>query len=211
MALNSAKTIVAGLALTIALASCGKSSDQTDAGTKAQPERRLPLAAEEKRLEERRAVTAGDLRRVPTGSVQRAFYEYWSAMENEEWSVALDYFPPATRRRLKPGLLVVALRIETQTPLVKPLIRSVRRTGPNQASVRYYVRRTNGSLRPTSMTWRRSGGRWYIAYCSTLDDSYSSAVQEEVQTTIDPKAKTPSKEALRAAAEARRAQAALLP
>ena len=205
-----AMTTATVIAVAIGLASCGKNAPVTDTVKQADRERRLPLAAEEKRLEERRLVSRDDLRKVPRRSVQHAFYEYWSALENEEWSVALHFYPRETQRRLKPATLVVALRIETQTPLVKPLIRSARKTGGNEASIRYYVRRGDGALRPTSMIWHRRRGRWYIAYCSTLDDSYSAAVQQAVQSTIDPTAKTPSKQALRAAEKARRAQAAAL-
>jgi hypothetical protein len=189
------------------LVSCGGDSDNKSAATATTPEHRLPLAAEEKLVEERRVVSNADLQRTRPGSVQRAFYDYWSSLENEEWSIALDYFRPETRRRLQSQRLVAALRIEAQTLPVKPLIRAVRPARADQTSIRYFVRRSDGRLRATSMTWRQRAGRWYIAYSSTLDDSYSSAVQQEVQNRVDPGARRASAAALRAAAAAQRAQA----
>ena len=211
LAMHLRVTIAATFAVALVVGSCGGgSSAQNGSGTQTAAEQQVPLAAEEQRLEDRRLVTAEDLQAAAEGSVRRAFYDYWSAIENEEWSIALDYFPSEIRDRLRPETLVEALRIEAQTPIVKPLIRAIRTARGDQTSIRYLVRRGDGKLRPTSMTWRQRGGRWYIVYCSTLDDSYSSAVQLATQGQIDPTAKTPSKEALRAGARARRAQAAAL-
>lgn len=198
---------VALLAAATALASCGGSDEAGSAATATTPERRLPLEAEEKLAEQRRLVSAADLRRAQPGSVRRAFYDYWSALENEEWTIALDYFTPEARRRLKPQRLVAALRLEAQTLPVKPLIRRIRPARADQTSVRYFLRRADGQLRATSMIWRRRAGRWYIAYSSTLDESYATAVQQEIQASIAPAAQSPSEAALRAAALARRAQA----
>lgn len=206
---NSALATMAAFAAAVMIASCGGGSDGAGAAATT-PERRLPLEAEERRLEERRLVSSRDLREARRGSVQRAFYDYWSALENEEWSVALDYFPSETQRRLKRDTLVAALRVEAQTPLVKPLIRGVRPARADQTSVRFFVRRSTGELRPTSMSWRLRGGRWYIAYSSTLDDSYSTAVQQEVQANSAPGSSRVSDRARQAGVRALRAQAAAL-
>ena len=205
--MNRAPIAAATLAAAALLVSCGGGSETKSAATATTPERRLPLAAEEKLVEERRIVSSADLQRTRPGSVQRAFYDYWSALENEEWSIALDYFPAETQRRLQSRRLVAALRIEAHTLPLKPLIRRVRAARANQTSIRYFVRRSDGRLRSTSMTWRQRAGRWYIVYSSTLDDSYAAAVQQEVQSRVDPRARQASAAALRAAAAAQRAQA----
>lgn len=210
LAMNLASIAVAALAAGAVLASCGGGGDNGGAATPTTADRRLPLAAEEKLAEARRVVSTEDLRRARPGSLQRAFYDYWSALENEEWTIAIDYFPPETRRRLQTDRLIAALRLEAQTLPVKPLIRRVRPARADQTSVRYFIRQSDGRLRATSMTWRQRTGRWYIAYSSTLDDSYSAAVQQEVQSRSDPGAQRASPEALRAAAAARRAQAGAL-
>lgn len=176
----------------------------------AQHEVRLPLAAEEQRLEEQRQVRSGELERTPRGSVQRAFLGYVSALENEEWPVALAYYPRLTQHRLGPEMLVQALRREGANALVRPLVRAIRTARGGQTIIRYYLRRADGTLRPTSMAWRKRDGRWYIDYSPTLDDSYSSAVQQAVQDRLDPTATTPSKAALSAGRRAARAQAAIL-
>ncbi len=200
----SATAIVAALAAAV-LASCANDSSRTDPAPGTDSGQRLPLAAEEQRLEQRRLVTDEELRAARPGSVQRAFYEYWSAIENEEWTIAFGYFDPVIQRGLETGSLVPALRIEAQAPPVKPLIRRVRTGRGGQTSVRYYVRRADGTLRATSMIWRHAHGRWTIAYCSTLDDSYAQAVQQRAQDAAQP-----SDTAQRAAARARDAQAAAI-
>jgi len=202
---NSASAIVAALAVAL-LNGCADDDSREPSGRGLEPGQRLPLAAEERLLERHRLVTRADVRGARPGSAQRAFYEYWSALENEEWTIALGYFAPVIQQRLGTESLVAALRIEAQAPPVKPLIRSVRTARGGQTSVRYYVRRDNGMLRATSSIWRRGGGRWYIVYGSTLDDSYALAVQQRAQGEDDPG--PPTDAAQRAAIRARGAQAA---
>lgn len=194
--------------LAIALGPCGGGSNAATRTSTVQHERRLPLAVEENRLE-RGLVRPGDLLKARPGSVQRVLLEYWAALQNEEWTIALDYYPEQTQKRLGRGPLIAALHLEgaTSTAVVKPLIRATRPARGNQTSIRYYIRRPDGTLRPTSIIWRRQGGRWYVAYSATLDDSYSSAVQQMVQDRIDPTVSTPSKEAVSAGRRALRAQA----
>ncbi|MDP1849674.1 MAG: hypothetical protein Q8K79_17945 [Solirubrobacteraceae bacterium] len=201
---NSASAIVAALAVAL-LPGCANDASRQPPVRGAEPGQRLPLAAEEQLLERHRLVTRGDLRAAPAGSAQRAFYEYWSALENEEWTIAIEYFAPVIQRRLGTQSLVAALRIEAQAPPVKPLIRSVRTARGRQTSVRYYLRRDTGMLRATSMVWRRDGARWHIVYCSTLDESYAQAVQQRAQDEADPR---PADAAQRGGARARAAQAA---
>ena len=206
---NPATAIVAALAAAL-LAGCAENSGRAPAARGTDPGQRLPLTAEEQLVQRRQLVTAQDLRAARAGSVQRAFYEYWSALDNEEWTIALEYFDDVIQRRLDTASLVTALQIEAQAPPVKPLIRTVRTGRGGQTSVRYYVRRANGTLRATSMTWRRDARRWHIVYCSTLDDSYALAVQQRVQAREDPPSSPPSDAAQRDAARARGAQAAAI-
>jgi len=65
-------------------------------------------------------------------------------------------------------------------------------------------------MRPTSMAWTRRNGRWYIAYSSTLDDSYAAAVQLAVQSDVAPDARDAVEAAIRAGEDARRRQATTL-
>jgi hypothetical protein len=198
---------LAAFAACAALASCGGGATPDAATTPAGGGRTLPLAAEEQRAVQRRLVGTADVRNTKAGSVQRAFLEYWSAIENEEWPIALTYFLPSIQRALKPARLMSALHNEAQQPPVKPLIRSVRTARGGQTSVRYFVRRADGRLRATSMIWRHAGDLWFIVYSSTLDDSYRAAVQAVVQGEVDPNAVKPSKQALEAAGRAANAQA----
>lgn len=202
--------MIAAALCAFALGSCGSSPPDSAPDTATAPGQRLPLATEEKRLQQRRLVSSSDLRGARPGTVQRAFYDYWSSLENEEWTIALDYYPLETQRLLKPSSLISALRYEAQSLPVKPLIRGVRNARADQTSVRYLLRRGDGTLRPTSMIWVKRDGRWYIRYSSTLDDSYASAAQQLAQSASDPNGAAPSKQALAAAARASRAQASAL-
>jgi hypothetical protein len=204
---DPATAIVAAIAAAL-LGGCAGDSGRAPAARGADSGQRLPLTAEEQIVRRRQLVSAQDLRAAPAGSVRRAFYEYWSALENEEWTIALEYFADAIGRRLDTASFVAALRIEAQAPPVKPIIRSVRTARGGQTSIRYYVRRDTGMLRATSMTWRREARRWHIVYGSTLDDSYALAVQQRVEAAEGPPAGPPSDAAQRAAARARGAQAA---
>jgi hypothetical protein len=162
--------------------------------------RQLPLPEEEKLLE-RQLVTRSQIDGAPRASARRAFYEYWSALEHEEWTVVLSYFPGATQRTLGVATLLAALRIEaTNNHPVLPLVRDVRTERDQTTSVRYYVRRGDGTLRATSLIWRRDPGGWYIAYSPTLSDSYTVAVALARQSGGKPLSKT--------AAEAARVDAA---
>lgn len=202
--------MIAAALCAFALGSCGSSPPDSAPDTATAPGQRLPLATEEKRLQQRRLVSSSDLRGARPGTVQRAFYDYWSSLENEEWTIALDYYPLETQRLLKPPSLISALRYEAQSLPVKPLIRGVRNARADQTSVRYLLRRGDGTLRPTSMIWVKRDGRWYIRYSSTLDDSYASAARQLAQSASDPNGAAPSKQALAAAARASRAQASAL-
>jgi hypothetical protein len=209
LARNPAIAIVAVLAVAASLSACGAGAGDASTSTASDPGQPLPLAAEEKRLQEHRLVSSGEFAKTRPGSVQRAFYDYWSALENEEWTIALDYYLPEVQRRLRPDALIAALRVEAQSLPVKPLIRSSRAARADQTSIRYFLRRADGKLRSTSMIWRARGGRWYILYSSTLDDSYGYAAQQLAQAAAgDPAASQASKQALAAAARASRAQAA---
>jgi hypothetical protein len=198
------------VALALATGSCGGSSTNDDGATpdNAASEQR-PLASEDK-LVQQKLVTADDVARFEEGSVERAFADYWSAISNEEWSVAVDFYSTKVRRVLQAQYLVPALRIEGQNNVpVKPLIRGVN-TSRGHVTVRFFVRTATGRLRPTSMAWERREGLWYIAYSSTLDDSYGAAVQQAVQSDVAPDAKKVAAKAASAGAGAARTQATTL-
>jgi hypothetical protein len=163
-----------------------------------------PLRAED-RIVERKLVTQQEVNGTRPNSVKRAFLEYWSALGYEEWSVAVEFLSRQIRRALEPQYMASALEIESQNSLpVKPLVRGVRTTR-GETTVRYLVRTSAGRLRATSMAWMRRKGLWYVAYSPTLAESYGSAVQQAVQSDIDPVARQPSKRALSAGARAARA------
>ena len=204
---KSAGTVLLLLA-TGAGSSCGGASD-ADRALQEQTDEQRPLAAED-RLVERKLVSALDIRREAPGSVRRAFLEYWSAIEYQEWGVAVAFMSEEIRRALEPEYLVAALRAEGESNLpVRPPIRRVVTTR-GLATVRYFVRASDGALRPTSISWSRRNGQWYVVYGATLDASYSAAVQQAVQNETDPTASTPSDEAVRAGARALGAQATTL-
>lgn len=190
-----------------ALVGCGSATDG-DAVLEAQ-ENGQPLGAEE-RLIERRLVTDKDTREAPDGTAQRAFLEYWAAISFEDWRTAIEFVAPSLRQAFDPGYLVRAVRIEGQNSVpVKPLVRGVQRTRGG-TTIRYFVRTGDARLRPTSSTWTKQNGWWYLTYSATLDDSYAAAVQQGVQTEVNPNAKVASRRALREAARASRLQARTL-
>src|SRR4051812_34627134 len=102
---------VAGLLLLAgALPGCGGGGDDNKA---ASTQRTAPLAAEERFVNPDR-VTPAQIRKAPPGSVQRAFLQYWSALDYEDWRTAIAFFSPTLRSASDARYLPETLRGEAQ-------------------------------------------------------------------------------------------------
>jgi hypothetical protein len=159
--------------------------------------------------EPERLVSQRDLRKTTVGSPQRAFLSYWSHLQHESWSLALNYFEPELAAALGEADLVEGFKIRSSYfRSVKPILYSSVRLG-DEVVVRYRLRGLDTEV-PVSISWRRSGGRWRIHYDPQLDAMLQSSVQTRIQNELDPGAATPSREALKAGLRAGRRQSEYL-
>jgi hypothetical protein len=192
--------------LLIVSAACGRDSSgatttasiaETEQGPPAPPPQETP-------------VTAADIGKTRPGSAERAFLDYWSALQYSAWSAALAYYEPGLVRAIDPVRIVEALKGQASYfPTTKPKLRGKSRIGP-QVVVRYSVTDPSGRPALSSITWKRSGGKWRIHYQPFLDAMLRSAAQSRVQAQIDPNATQPSEQAVRAGAAAAQLQSQYL-
>jgi hypothetical protein len=210
LALLSRPALVAVSALValvaIAGTGCGSSAKKAEAEKviAARDGETKPLEAEE-RFVERTRVADQDVADFKAGTPQRAFAEYWRAVDLEDYGTAVLFLSDRLRRQLDAQYLPIAFANERQNdhPL-KPLVRGVR-TVRGQTTLAYYTRAADGKLRPTSVSMERDGGQWYISFSPTLGESYGAAVQQAVQADIDPSARTAGRRAQAAGSSAARA------
>ena len=188
--------MVAGVAAV--LAACGGSASQT---TGSNPDDVLKSNPAVKRV----LVTPAQISRYPAGSVQRAFFEYWSTLQFQSWLEAVDFYTPGLRRTIGTARLVEGLKVGA--PFfrgTRPLLIFVTRRG-GQAIVRYVIRDPTFGVVPRSISFRRVRGRWEIVFDSALDALLQTSARTEAQAEG-----TAARAASRAGAVAGRLQSAFL-
>jgi hypothetical protein len=151
-----------------------------------------------------------DIRQTKRGSARRAFLNFWTALQYQAWSSAVSYYEPGLAEAIGKVRLIEALK--AASPLfyrTKPALGLPFRRG-DDVVVPYTVVDLSGASVPTSTVWRRLGGQWRIHYHPQLDGFLRSSVQTTVQTRIDPAAREPAKEAVRAGQAASRIQSEYL-
>jgi hypothetical protein len=147
-----------------------------------------------------------DIRHTNPGSVPRAFLNFWAALQYQAWSSAVSYYEPGLVDTIGKVRLIEALK--AASPLfarTKPTLSRPFRQG-DQFVVPFRVVDLSGTPVATSTVWRRVGDRWRIHYHPQLDGFLRSYVQTMVQTRLDPGAREPAKQAVRAGEAANRIQ-----
>ena len=147
-----------------------------------------------------------EIQKAPTGSVERAFLQYWSDLQFQAWPIAARTYEPGLREFVGDDALIRALSNQGPVYLsTRPDIVSARTTG-DRAVIRYF-RIGEQATQPASMSWvRGEGGRWLIAYDALLDEALAQSRQLEVQQSIDPISQKPMPAAVRAGNRARKLQ-----
>jgi hypothetical protein len=151
-------------------------------------------------------VTSADIARTAPNSPARAFLQYWANVQYRAWSAALSQYESALATTV--GVVNIVEAMKTQSSYfetVKPVVEGTAHTG-NEAIVRYQIPDAAGDLFATSMSFRRNGNRWLIHYDPQLDGMLQTAETARVQNAVDPNAPKPSKEAIKAGADAARLQ-----
>jgi hypothetical protein len=126
-------------------------------------------------------LSASELSRDPQGSVDRAFDEYWSALQFRSWADAAAYYTPDFRDFVGTAAVIAAKKLEASSyPLLKPSVVRLKES-PGEATVYYTLRLADGTKELQSITWRESDGNWQIVYDSRLDGELSQSAQNKVE------------------------------
>lgn len=187
------------LAIAVAVAAgCGSSSTSTPA---------TPSTGDN-------LLSAQEISKQPSGSVQKSFLGYWSSLQYRSWADAAAYYDPVFRDFVGTVSLIGAKKVSSSIyPLVKPKIERLGSDGPN-TTIFYTLVLPDGTKELNSTTWRRNGGNWQIIYDSRLDAELGQLAtnQAEVkQSGALPSGTGPaSPEAVRAGKAAEQEQARFL-
>lgn len=147
-----------------------------------------------------------ELKSAPSGSAERSFLNFWSNVQYRAWSAAVAQYEPSLAASVGVSNIVEALKTQSSYfQTVRPILKGTVRVG-DEAIVRYAIPDSTGHLFATSMSWRRSGDTWRIHYDPQLDGMLQTEESARVQSSIDPNAPRPAKQALRAGADAARLQ-----
>jgi hypothetical protein len=193
--------LVVGVALLCALVTaCGSDpkraerlAGKTLAGTTVPPERTL--------------ITQSAINDRPAGSPERRLVSLWSDLQWQSWREALGYYSPALLEFAGASKISSALRNQaTYFRAVKLTVTDTVAHGTDQ-TVRYTLTDARGVTSPQSTTFERQGAVWYIVYDSYLDEALRVWAQNRAQQTVDPNAKTPSRQAVVAGTQASELQA----
>ena len=122
-----------------------------------------------------------ELSRHPRGSVERAFYEYWSALQFRSWADAATYYDPAFRDFVGTSALIGAKKLEAGSyAVLKPDVVRLKES-PGEVTVYYALRLADGTKELDSITWREDDGNWRIIYDSRLDAELAQSAQNKVE------------------------------
>lgn len=190
--------LVAMLALALTLAACGSSSDPPE-----------PTAGAPNNV-----ISRSEADRHPAGSVERAFLEYWSALQYQSWAEVASYYDPAFRDFVGVAAIIGAKKINGSSyPQLKPAIGRVR-SHPGFATLDYSLQFLDGTRELASTSWRPAGGSWQLVYDSRLDAELSQFAENRIEIAqngalpTDPAEVSP--DAHRAGANAAQVQARFL-
>jgi hypothetical protein len=128
----------------------------------------------------------------------RTFLQLWSRLQFESWPAALELFEPGLRAAVGDSNLTQAFKAYTLLwQGSKPGVVNKRVNG-NLATIEFVTRDEKNNLTPSSITFRRAGAGWLVAYMSLLDSALQRSVQTRVQAAVEPLAtKRPAAEAVR--------------
>ncbi|MGA8745501.1 MAG: hypothetical protein WB507_06530 [Solirubrobacterales bacterium] len=175
LARRAIPTAFVAVIATLALTACGSSEASKPSSSSSEPSA---------------LISTTELKKYPEGSVQQAFLNFWSDLQYRSWADAAASYEQAFRKFVGTAKIIAAKRINSSTyPLLKPEIQRIgRRLG--ETTVYYTVRLPEGTKELNSITWRRLGGNWQIAYDSRLDLELDQL--EENRVEIEKNGKLPT-------------------
>ncbi|MBJ7470582.1 MAG: hypothetical protein JHD16_04745 [Solirubrobacteraceae bacterium] len=193
------------LVLSAVVAGCGDDASGPD------PVEKVSIA-DQKVTVERELLAPEDFEATKAGSAERAFLEFWAAVQaGDRRQVLTSYDPGLVDVVGAAEIADVARRVSAVYRTGKPTITSVSADG-GVTTIRYVApaQVTAGAVAPNSIAYRRTGGAWNIVFSSALDDELRLTAQTVVQNSIDPTGKKVAPKAVAAGDVAARKQTAFV-
>jgi hypothetical protein len=193
------------MAFALTLTGCGSSTRPTP-----DPVQSSSITADV-RAPSKNEITDADLKRIKDDTAPRAFLEFWSDLQWQNWVGAVDRYSPGLRRVVGARNLLEALKYQAGVYRgAKPSVRKAsRRRG--FTVVRFALSDQSGNRQLSSTIWRREAGRWRLVFDGLLDGALRSWAQNRTQQLSSPDAAKPTKQALKAGIEASELQGRYLP
>jgi hypothetical protein len=189
---RAATVVIAGLAAAACVTGCGNSAQNLEAqklGNVSVLSSTEPLPS--------RLVKQSEIAAASDTAAVRTFLLLWSRLQYQSWPAATELFEPGLRSTIGESNLTQALAADVIVwQGSKPGVTASRVSG-NTAVIEFLARDEKNNLMPSSITFRRSLGRWLVAYMSILDTALQRSVQTRVQAAIEPLATKPAVEAVR--------------
>jgi hypothetical protein len=202
--MNSRPAVLA-MTFALTLAGCGGSAPPTPDAVQ-----RDSITADV-RAPSKNEITDADLKRIKDDTAPRAFLEFWSDLQWQNWVGAVDRYSPGLRRVVGARNLLEALKYQAGVYRgAKPSVRKAsRRRG--FTVVRFALSDQSGNRQLSSTIWRREAGRWRLVFDGLLDGALRSWAQNRTQQLTSPDAAKPTKQALKAGIDASELQGRYLP
>jgi hypothetical protein len=157
--------VVAVFALiALTLSACGSSSDEPTA--KVAPDNLISRA---------------EVEQQPAESAQRAFLEFWGALQFQSWAEMVAYYSPAFRESVGSSAIIAGKKVNASAyPLLKPKIVNVKSKNGLE-TIKYTVQFIDGSQELASISWRKRLGNWEIVFDSRLEPELTQAAENEAE------------------------------
>jgi hypothetical protein len=196
---------VLAMAFALTLTGCGDSTRPTPDAVQS-----ASITADV-RAPSKNEITDADLNRFTDGTAPRAFLEFWSDLQWQDWVGAVDRYSPGLQRVVGARNLLEALKSQADVyRAAKPSVQKAsRRRG--FTVVRFALANPSADRQLSSTIWRREAGRWRLVFDGLLDAALRSWAQNRTQQLTSPDAAKPTKQALKAGIEASELQGRYLP
>jgi hypothetical protein len=126
-------------------------------------------------------ISQAEAKRQPTGSVEQAFFEFWSDLQYQAWTEVAAYYEPDFRAFVGTAAIIGGKKVDAPSyPQLKPTIVRVRDRG-EFATINYSLRFIDGSKELASVTWRKLDGSWQLVYDSRLDAELRQYAENRVE------------------------------
>jgi len=154
------------------------------------------------RAPSRSEISDTDIRRFKRLTASRAFVEFWSDLQWQNWVDAVDCYSPDLQRVVGVSNILEALKYQASFyRSVKPVVQQ-ETTRRGLTTVRYSYADPSGTRNLNSTIWRQEHGRWALVFDGFLDTALQAWAQFRTQQITAPNTPKPTKQALKAGIEA---------